>query len=464
MNPIESVIMSELFISHVAEDETDCKLLAKFLEEEGYRVWYYERDSLPGRSYVEQIVAAIEGVGALLLLASPETSKSAQVDREVVNAFQRNKPILPILKALSHEDFQKQRPDWDHMLGATTKLVMHGTISEIIPTLIAVLAAMGMKPFSGAPQKLSAPVKAVTHMISINQLALEMKVTPHFVMRLTREILNIDLRTPAAMLRFGQADQLRTHHFAEKSKKEKPCPCCVFELREGLALEMVYIPPGMFTMGCSQDEEGHNEDEVQHDVILTQGFYLGRYPVYQEQYEQLMQENPSYFVGAKLPVETVSWYDAVEFCETLKRRFHKNFRLPTEAEWEYSCRAGNTFAFSTGAEISAEQANFDGKFSYNGKVTGICRRQTTLIDAFPPNSFGLYDMHGNVWEWCDDWYGNYPLDMVTDPNGPPLGYIRVLRGGSWFHGPADARSAQRDALDPGRRHSPYGFRVAMNID
>jgi len=453
-----------VFISHVAEDATDCTLLAELLEKEGYRAWYYERDSLPGQTYIEQIVTAIEGISAVLLFVSLETLKSNQVDREVVSAFQRNKPILPILKNLTHEDFQKYRPTWDHMLGATTKLVVTGTISNTIPNLIAGLNAMGIKPFSDAIQKQSSSNRINEHMISINQLAHEMKVTPHFVMRLAREILNIDLRTPAAVLRYGQADQLRMHHLTEKNKKEKPHPFCMFELCKGLILDMVYIPPGTFTMGSPNDEEGHNEDEIQHEVTLTQGFYLGRYPISQEQYEEVMQENPSYFQGAKLPVETVSWYDAVAFCEVLTSRFHKNFRLPTEAEWEYACRAGNKSAFSTGAEINSEQANFDGKFSYNGETTSTCRRQTTPIDAFPPNTFGLYDMHGNVWEWCSDWYGEYPIGAVTDPNGAASGSIRNLRGGSWFHGPADARSAQRDALDPGRRHSPYGFRVAMNVD
>jgi len=198
-------------------------------------------------------------------------------------------------------------------------------------------------------------------------------------------------------------------------------------------------------------------------VTITNGFYLGRVPVTQAQYEHVMSENPSYFKGPSLPVELVSYYDASGFCEALVRRGHRTFRLPTEAEWEFACRAGTSTAFSTGLELTDEQANFDGKFSYNGKSTGVCRRQTTPVEAFPPNAFGLRDMHGNVWEWCADWYGDYPDGPVSDPKGPPTGSIKILRGGSWFHGPADARCAQRDALDPGRRHSPYGFRVVMDL-
>ena len=136
--------------------------------------------------------------------------------------------------------------------------------------------------------------------------------------------------------------------------------------------------------------------------------------------------------------------------------------MPTEAEWEYSCRAGTKTAFAVGGALSTEHANFDGRLGPGSAQVGLSRRTTTPVDSFPPNEWGLYDMHGNVWEWCADWYGAYPTERVIDPKGPDKGDIRILRGGSWFHGAADARSAQRDALDPGRRHSIYGFRVAFN--
>jgi formylglycine-generating enzyme required for sulfatase activity len=160
----------------------------------------------------------------------------------------------------------------------------------------------------------------------------------------------------------------------------------------------------------------------------------------------------------------VSWFDAASFCELLTERFGKRFRLPTEAEWEYACRAGTVTPFSTGNELSTNQANYDEKLGLNTSKDGVSRRATTPVNAFPPNPWGIHDLHGNVWEWCSDWYGPYPnLHKTTDPQGPDRGDIRILRGGSWFHSIADSRSAQRDALDPGRRHSIYGFRVALTL-
>ena len=235
-------------------------------------------------------------------------------------------------------------------------------------------------------------------------------------------------------------------------------------LGDGLLLNLVYVPEGIFKMGSPPDEEGHNDDETEHEVRITRPFYMGQYPVTQEQFKRLMRFNPSYFDGPKHPVETVSWFDCVSFCQALSQTLGRSFRLPTEAEWECACRAGTTTPFSTGPHITTDQANFDGKFTYGGASAGVSRRQTTPVDSFAPNAWDLYDMHGNVWEWCSDWYGIYTEGAVVDPQGPPKGEIHVFRGGSWFHGPADCRSAQRDALDPGRRHSPYGFRVVMACD
>ena len=226
-------------------------------------------------------------------------------------------------------------------------------------------------------------------------------------------------------------------------------------------MALVLVPPGAFRMGSPVEEEGHNDDELTHTVVLSRPFYLGRHVVTQEQYQNMVGSNPSYFGGNRLPVEMVSWFDAVSFCEILSEKFGQRFRLPTEAEWEYACRAGTATAFATGAAITTDQANFDGKIGGLPDAPAESRWKTTPVDAFLPNAWGLHDMHGNVWEWCADWYGEYSKGETKDPTGPAAGDIRILRGGSWFHGPADARSAQRDALDPGRRHSIYGFRVVM---
>jgi formylglycine-generating enzyme required for sulfatase activity len=299
--------------------------------------------------------------------------------------------------------------------------------------------------------------------VSVSQLAQELNITVQSVMRSAREILGLELRTPGSVLRSPQADRIRACFGEAAGKSESPRQALCLDLGEGVMLELVHVSAGRFIMGSPKDEEGHNEDEMQHAVVLSKGFYLGRFPVTQAQYERISGENPSYFRGPSLPVETVSWYDAVAFCEELFRRTKRPFRLPTEAEWEYACRAQTTTAFHTGDTLLADQANFDGKFPYNGVRAEVCRRETTPVDMFPPDHWGLHDMHGNVWEWCSDWYGEYFHHSAIDPEGPATGAIKILRGGSWFHGPADCRSAQRDALDPGRRHSPYGFRVVLGI-
>lgn len=303
---------------------------------------------------------------------------------------------------------------------------------------------------------------ALAQLLTVAQLAHELEIAPHALMRSARDVLGLEIRTPGATLQPAQVTRLRAHFRNAGLESQSPAARLAIDLGDGAALELVFISPGRFTMGSPRGEDGHNEDEIEHDVRLSQGIYLGQQLVTQEQYQRVMGDNPSYFQGPLLPVEMVSWFDAAAFCDELSRRVRRAFRLPTEAEWEYACRAGTTTPFNTGSSLSTDQANYDGQFSYSGRRTGVSRRQTTPVNMFPPNAWGLYDMHGNLWEWCNDWYSDYGTGSVVDPAGPETGSIKVLRGGSWFHGPADCRSAQRDALDPGRRHSLYGIRVAMD--
>jgi formylglycine-generating enzyme required for sulfatase activity len=276
---------------------------------------------------------------------------------------------------------------------------------------------------------------------------------------LIRDALSIELRTPSAMLGPAQVDAVRRYAHSKNSDASSP-ERVRLQIASDVAMEMCVIHAGTFAMGSPPSEEGHNDDEVVHDVTISESFYLASTPVTQRQFEPVVGHNPSYFVGPDLPVEMVSWFDCATFCEILGERLGRRLRLPTEAEWEYACRAGSTTAYNLGASITTAQANFDGWFVK--PHVGESRKQTSPAGAFEANAWGLFDMHGNVWEWCEDWYGDYASGAVTDPQGPSDGEIRILRGGSWFHGPADARSAQRDALDPGRRHSIYGFRVAMS--
>jgi sulfatase modifying factor 1 len=226
-------------------------------------------------------------------------------------------------------------------------------------------------------------------------------------------------------------------------------------------LDMLWCKPGTFMMGSPEDRR--SIDETQHEVTLTKGFYLGKYEVTQAQWEKVMGKNPSLFEGATLPVEEVDWKDAMEFCKKLTQMEKEagrlpegwTYTLPTEAQWEYACRAGTTTVYFFGDEITPKQAN------YGGNVD-----KTTPVDTYPANAWGFHDMHGNVWEWCLDWWGDYPSGSASDPVGPSASFIslRVIRGGSWNLDGRNMRSANRTFVLAGLPERPLGFRLSLQTE
>ena len=218
------------------------------------------------------------------------------------------------------------------------------------------------------------------------------------------------------------------------------------DLGKGINLDLVLIPAGKFKMGSPINEMRRYDEEKQHEVTLTQPFYMGKYEVTQEQWKSVMGNNPSNTKGEKLPVTDVSWEDCQDFIKKLNGRTNRGYRLPTEAEWEYACRAGTNTAYSFGDRITNSDANFTDK-------------STNDVGGYKPNKFGLYDMHGNVREWCEDWYGDYPEGATTDPKGPGTGTCRVIRGGSFCSFEWGVRSACRQVLSPNDRMAD-GFRLA----
>lgn len=234
------------------------------------------------------------------------------------------------------------------------------------------------------------------------------------------------------------------------------------KVTNSIGMEFVYIQPGTFKMGSPPNESGRDNDERQHRVTLTKGFYMQTTEVTQRQWKAVMGSNPSKFknCGDDCPVETVSWDDVQEFIRKLNRREGGNkYRLPTEAEWEYAARAGTDTPFAFGHCLSTDQANYNGNNPLSGCSKGVYRKGTISVASFQPNSWGLYDMHGNVWEWCQDWFGNYPLGSITNPTGPFGGSYRVNRGGGWYSFAWYCRSANRDRLSPGGRGNFLGFRL-----
>lgn len=228
------------------------------------------------------------------------------------------------------------------------------------------------------------------------------------------------------------------------------------DLGEQVTMKLTLIPAGKFVMGSSSDEVGRGEDEgPQREITISKPFYMGIYEIAQGQYEVIMGSNPACFKGATRPVERVSWEDATEFCERLSRKTGKKVTLPTEAQWEYACRAESTTRFCFGDD--------EKQLAVYARYGQSVEDGTAPVGMSKPNAWGLYDMHGNVWEWCSDRYAkSYANLSLVDTTGPNSGQTRVLRGGSWNFGPEQCRSACRYEGSPNIGGNLFGFRVVVD--
>jgi serine/threonine protein kinase/formylglycine-generating enzyme required for sulfatase activity len=242
------------------------------------------------------------------------------------------------------------------------------------------------------------------------------------------------------------------------------------DIADGVKVTFVLVPPGKFRMGSPETEANRSNDEALHTVVLTEPFDLGKTEVTQAQYKALTGKEPSKFKGSgDLPVEQVSWEEARDYgVELTKKLSDKHaYRLPTEAEWEYACRGGRpssqAFGIGDGRSLSSRDANFNGTEPYGGAAKGDWLGKTTKVGFYAANALGLYDMHGNVWEWCADTYGPYPTGEVTNPTGPTEGPDRVIRGGGWVSDGRVCRAAYHGRFQPGYRDSFVGFRLARSV-
>ena len=242
------------------------------------------------------------------------------------------------------------------------------------------------------------------------------------------------------------------------------CPQTTNIFRNSLGMTFTRIPAGSFIMGSPEDEPLRANDETQHQVTISKDFFMQTTEVTQGQWNVIMGSNPSnfYSCGDNCPVENVSWNDIQVFIKKMNTRNEGTYRLPTEAEWEYSARAGTQTPFSFGLCLTSNQANFDGNHPFSECPKSDFRGTTIPVASFDPNAWGIYDMHGNVTEWCNDRYGQFYSDSVTDPIGPTTGSTHVVRGGRWQGGAYLCRSARRAKVTPDYLHIDLGFRLVLD--
>jgi sulfatase modifying factor 1 len=241
--------------------------------------------------------------------------------------------------------------------------------------------------------------------------------------------------------------------------------------RNTLGMEFVLIPSGTFTMGSPPSEPHRGISEVQHQVTISKPFYMQTTEVTVKQWQSIMGRRLMGLQNASdnMPVTTVSWFDCMKFIKKLNKMGQGKYRLPTEAEWEYAARAGTTTAYSWGDSIDCKKAMYgNNSLKYSVcqsyiKSKGLQLDQPAPVKSYLPNPWGLYDMNGNVWEWCKDWFGNYEKNPVTDPKGPNSGTVRIRRGGSWFKYGYYCRSANRNFGNPASRYRTTGFRLVRVI-
>ncbi|MFM6382521.1 MAG: SUMF1/EgtB/PvdO family nonheme iron enzyme [Microcystis panniformis] len=437
----------QIFLAHASEDKPAVLALHERLKQAGYKPWLDEKDLIAGQIGRDEIPKAIRASQIFLAcLSAKSANKQGYIQRELRIA----------LNTLGE------------MPSGTIFFIPMRLEECEIPDLQN--AEVGLK---------LRDIHRLDYWKEDGFEQLERAITHQFNPEPEEPKQPVIVTPPLSVFNF---EIVRVNAKGELIKKEsKQSQYFSEDLGNGITLEMVAIPGGTFLMGTEDEEierlvkkfgwEGFRWERPQHRVTVS-SFYMGRYPITQAQWKAIaatakididLETNPSHFKGDELPVETVNGYQATEFCKRLSRETKREYRLPSEAEWEYACRAGTTTPFYFGETITGELANYNASNTYADEPNGEYRNETTRVGQFPPNAFGLYDMHGNVREWCaDTWHDNYDgaptdgsawIENGNDNRSP-------LRGGSWGYIPINCRSAFRFTFDRRvNRFNAYGFRV-----
>lgn len=474
--------MSNVFISYQRDSQAFVEVLAKDVRDLGHAVWF-DQALNGGQTWWDQILAEVRRCDVFAFVLTQAALESTACKCEYGYAEQIGKPLLPILLAegvsvnllprglskIQYVDYRTQDRD---------------AAFRLARALITVpLPAPLPDPLPAPPDVPISPLVTINEQIEQSDLSIEEQ---SFLVLKLKKIYR-DPKTAADARKL--LEQLRRHSnliadirdeidealgntvkasLSLPRAPEPELPSSEPSQREGVTLiqrpntflfssmEFVLIPAGEFQMGSNDEQD--NERPV-HQVQISQPFYLGKYPVTQAQWQAVMGKNPSYFKGGffrkgdpNQPVETVSWNDVQEFIRQLnKKEGLESYRLPTEAEWEYAARAGSTTKYSFGND--EKQLT---EYAWYSENSG---GKTHPVGQLKPNAWGLYDMHGNVWEWVQDWYAGYSAEAVPDPQGPSSGSHRVLRGCSWYSGALYCRSAFRNSDAPEDRLNNLGFRL-----
>ena len=417
----------QIFLAHASEDKPAVLALYDRLKQAGYKPWLDKKDLIPGQIWRDEIPKAIKASQIFLAcLSAKSANKQGYIQRELRIALDTLGEMLP---------------------GTIFFIPMRLEECEI-PDLRSAEVSLNLRD-----------IHRLDYWEEDGFEQLERAIGYQF---------KLEPEEPKQLLSVFNFEVVRVNAKGEQIRKEsKQSQYFSQDLGNDITLEMVAIPGGTFLMG-TEDKEierlvkkfGWEEswEKPQHEVAVPP-FFMGKYPITQAQWKAIaatakididLETNPSLFKGDELPVERVNWYEATEFCKRLSRETKREYRLPSEAEWEYACRAGTTTPFYFGETITGELANYDASETYAEEAKGEYREETTPVGQFPPNAFGLYDMHGNVWEWCaDTLHDNYDgaprdgsawLENGDDNHSPP-------RGGSWCYPPNCCRSAFRYYLD-----------------
>jgi len=408
---------SRIFFSYARADEEFALKLAKSLRSAGANLWIDQLDIPVGSRWDRAVMQALKTAESVLVILSPAAVDSDNVMDEVSFALEQKKPVMPVLYKNCEVPLGLRRVqyiDFTVDFNLALRRLLHAFSIEP-PSR----EPQPVEPISGEPREIRPPMK--TSVSIPDQADLELESSP-------------------------AGEEVETVAVGRKA------------FTNGIGMKFVLIPAGTFMMGSPGAEVGREGDEVPHKVTITRAFYLQTTPVTQGQWERVTGNNPSRFkdAGDKCPVEKICWDEAQQFIEKLnKMEGTDKYRFPTEAEWEYACRAGGAERFCFGDE--------EGKLGEYAWYRGNSGKRTHPVGNKKANAWGLYDMHGNVWEWCQDCYGDYPAGPVTDPKGSPSCEFRVSRGGSWFDNASDIRSAHRGWGWPSNRVNNLGFRLAWDL-